>query len=93
MAHRTNSLREETEVPARDTIKKSTENKKALIKFLCNIDHRIPILRLVGETKEIKHEEAVVTIMSYFIRFKNTKKHIQILADDTSIFVLVLYFF
>ena len=40
-----------------------------------------------------RHEEADVKIISYLLELLPQKKHIQILADDTDIFVLLVFFF
>jgi hypothetical protein len=39
------------------------------------------------------HEEADVKIISYLLEQLPQRRHIQILADDTDIFVLLVYFF
>ena len=39
-----------------------------------------------------KHEEADVNIISYLLFLKESKSHIQVIADDTDIFMLLVYY-
>ena len=72
---------------------KSTENKKELIKVLCASEQTANI-QLIGEENSVyKHEEADCNIIRYVKQFIHEgKKHIQIQADDTDIFILLVYF-
>ena len=86
------TLGHDTVLPTREVVMKCEQNKKSLIKFICDIDHNQPMLRLIGEGSEFSHEEADVSIISYILKIRHKKTHIQILTDDTDIFVLLLYF-
>ena len=57
------------------------------------MEHNHNSLHLIGEDSPYTHEEADVTIMSYLVKIHQEKEHIQILADDTDIFVLLLFFY
>ena len=85
--------RSETILPSKEHIMKSDQNKKSLIQFLCNFEHNHNSLHLIGEDSPYTHEEADVTIMSYLLNIQLKKKHIQILSDDTDIFVLLVFFY
>ena len=93
IAPRAYELRSETILPSKENIMKSDQNKKSLIQFLCNMEHNHNSLHLIGEDSPYTHEEADVTIMSYLVKIHQEKEHIQILADDTDIFVLLLFFY
>ena len=93
IAPRAHELRSETLLHSKENIVKSDQNKKSLIQFLCNTEHNHNSLHLIGEDSPYTHEEADVTIMSYLVKIHQEKEHIQILADDTDIFVLLLFFY
>ena len=64
------------------------ENKRSLISFLCDMDHTNQLLSLTGGGGPYTHEEADVVIISYLLQLiQQGKTHIQVLADDTDIFV------
>jgi hypothetical protein len=87
-------LNDNTILPAKDVIMKSDVNKRALIAYMCNTesarDH--PNLQLIGDACVYQHEEADVKVISYLLELLPQKRHVQILADDTDIFVLLVYF-
>lgn len=56
------------------------------------MEHNRKFLNLIGEGSPYTHEEADMTIVSYRLNLHQGKRHIQILADDTDIFVLLLFF-
>ena len=86
-------LRGDTILPAREAIMKCDENKRSLINFLCDMDHTNQLLSLIGEGGPYTLEEADVVIISYLLELINQgKTHIQVLADDTDIYVLLLFF-
>ena len=70
----------------------SIENKTSLIRYICAADSLPSGLTLVGEDIIFEHEEADVKLNSYLLHASPHKKHIQVLADDTDIFVLLVYF-
>lgn len=71
---------------------KSDHNKKELIKALCSSAHHFPLLELIGEEQCVfNHEEADVNIISYLLLLYEDKSHVQIIADDTDIFILLVY--
>ena len=86
-------LNSNTILPAKDVIMKSDVNKTALIQYLCDASRPNPQLQLIGDDCEYHHEEADVKIISYLLKLSPQRKHIQVLADDTDIFVLLVFFF
>ena len=54
--------------------------------------HTNPHLHLIGDTSVYQHEEADVKIISYLLQICPHHKHVQVLADDADIFVLLVYF-
>ena len=57
------------------------------------MDHDNQLLSLIGEEGPYAHEEADVVIISYLLELiQQGYDHIQVLADDTDIFVLLLFF-
>ena len=86
-------LDDNTELPARDDIMKSEANKSALIHYICNnYKHSTKLNLIGGQDCTNGHEEADVKIISYLRQLLPTSSHIQILADDTDIFVLLVFF-
>jgi len=85
-------LNSNTILPAKDVIMRSDVNKSALIQFMCDANRTNPQLQLIGDDCEYHHEEADVKIISYLLKLSPQRKHIQILADDTDIFVLLVFF-
>ena len=83
-----------TVLPARDIIMKNTLNKQQLAHLLgmCHVPHSVHML---GDVDNIyDHEEADASMVSYANKFaKEGKKEIQILADDTDVFVLLMHWF
>ena len=69
-----------------------SENKTSLIRYICAADSLPSGLTLVGEDGIFEHEEADVKLISYLLRASLHKKHIQVVSDDTDIFVLLVYF-
>src|SRR6218665_1327694 len=85
-------LRSNTMLPAKDIIMKSEENKRSLIQYICGSKTTNPRVHLIGEDCDYGHEEADVKIITYFLQMLPQRKHIQILADDTDIFILLVFF-
>ncbi len=82
----------ETTLPARDTIMKSSHNKRSLIKVFCT-EKTSEKLTMVGEDSVYKHEEADCIIISYVMSLVRQKyQHIQVVSDDTDVFVLLVFF-
>ena len=81
-----------TVLPARDIIMKNTFNKQQLahLLFMCQVP---PSVHILGDDDNIfDHEEADVSMFSYANKFaKEGKREIQILADDTGVFVLLMH--
>ena len=71
---------------------KSIENKTSLIRYICAADSLPSGFTLVGEDIIFEHEEADVKLSSYLLHASPHKKHIHVLADDTDIIVLLVYF-
>ena len=70
----------------------SSENKTSLIRYICAADSLPSGITLVGEDSIFEHEKADVKLISYLLHASPHKKHILVLADDTDIFVLLVYF-
>ena len=85
------TLGHDTVLPTREVVMKCEQNKKSLIKFICDIDHNQPMLRLIGEGSEFFHEEADVSIISYIPKIRHKRTHIQILTDDKQFCVAALF--
>ena len=82
-------------LPAREKIMKNNSNKRILINLLCNYNS-VENVNMIGEEQnEFQHEEADVSIISYlFLLFnRHQLEHIQIKADDTDIFLLLLHYY
>ena len=62
------------------------------ISDLANVDINNPHIHLIGDTNVYQHEEADVKIISYLLQICPHHKHVQVLADDADIFVLLVYF-
>ena len=86
---RLHNLTPESPLPNRDVI---MNHKKQLIKVLWSIDHGFPQLALIGKEQCLfKHDETDVNIIRYLLLLQDNKSHIQITAEDTDIFVLLLF--
>ena len=82
-------------LPAREKIMKNSSNKRISINLLCNYNS-VENVNMIGEEQnEFQHEEADVSIISYlFLLFnRHQLEHIQIKADDTDIFLLLLHYY
>jgi len=91
-APRDYNLTDETVLPARDIIMKSDQNKTSFIKHLCSAENPNEYVHIIGEECPYTHEEADVKLVSYLLHLHQQTEHIQVLADDTDIFVLLVYF-
>ena len=67
--------------------------KRELIKVICSANESRNVAMMNEENSEYKHEEADCNIIRYFksLIIKG-HKHIQVVADDTDIFTLLVYF-
>ncbi len=83
-----------TKLPPRDAVMKSEHNKKELIRLLCAKNHCPGVDMISEENHVFNHEEADCNIISYvnFLITEQGKKHIEVVADDTDIFVLLVYY-
>ena len=86
------TLKSDTTLPAKDAVMTSAENKKALINFICNTTYTNSSLHLIGEDGIFGHEEADTNLISYLLKLLPEKRHLQIVAADTDIFVLLVFF-
>lgn len=86
------TLKSDTTLPAKDAVMTSAENKKALINFICNTTHTNSSMHLIGEDGIFGHEEADTNLISYPLKLLPEKRHLQIVAADTDIFVLLVFF-
>jgi len=86
------TLNSDTTIPAKNAVMTSDENKKALINFICNTTHTNSSLHLIAENGTFGHEEADVNVISYLLKLLPEKQHLQIVADDTDNFVLLVFF-
>ena len=90
---RHHTLSKDMPLPSRDIIMKRDENKDQLIKLLCDTNHGCPTLHIIGKEQSMfNHEEADVNIVSYLLSLHEEKRHIQVVADDTDIFVLLVFY-
>ena len=70
----------------------SENNKKQLIRVLCNSSDAYPLLHLIGEEQcEFGHDEADITNVSYMLLFHMDKHHVQVTADDTDTFKPIVH--
>ncbi len=78
---------------ARDAVMKSLHNKKDLIRVFTTSNSSDSVDVIGEENSAFKHEEAYCNIISY-VQFliHEQKKSIQVIAEDTDIFVLLVYF-
>ena len=81
-------LTSHTQLPPKDEIMTRNHNKKTLIKCLCEVETN-DRLKLIGDESIYHHEEADVKIISHLLDIVPKKSHVQVLADDTDIFVLL----
>ena len=81
-------LTSHTQLPPKNEIMTSNHNKKALIKCLCEVETN-DRLKLIGDESRYHHEEADVKIISHLLDILPNKSHVQVLADDTDILVLL----
>ena len=72
---------------------KSDVNKRAMVQYVCVTNRTNPQLQFIGDKCVYHHEEVDVKIISYLLKLLPPRKDIQILADDTDIFVLLVFFF
>ena len=90
---RHHTLSKDRPLPSRDIIMKRDEDKDQLMKLLCDTNHGCPTLHLIGKEQSMfNHEEAGANIVSYLLSLHEEKRHIQVGADDTDIFVLLVFF-
>lgn len=87
-------LTENSPLPNRNMFMASESNKRQLIELLCSMDYPNHI-HLIGENNCLfGHEEADVLLISYTLEMVKTgKSDIQIISDDTDVFILLLFFF
>ncbi|MES9884700.1 MAG: hypothetical protein ABW185_27970 [Sedimenticola sp.] len=82
----------ETSLPTRDSIMKSSHNKRELIKVFC-AEHESQNVTMVGEEGVSQHEEADCIIISHVLHLiEEGHERIQIVSDDTDIFALLVFF-
>jgi hypothetical protein len=83
----------EMSLPTRNSIMKSAHNKKELIKVFCTGNDSQNVAMVGEENSVYKHEEADCNIISYVkALIIQEHKHIQVVADDTDIFALLVFF-
>ncbi len=58
---------------------------------MCEADNFNQYMHLIGDKTDCSHQEANVKLVSHFIEMYPQRKHIQVLADDTDMFVLFLF--
>ena len=86
-------LNSDAVLPVKDVIMKSDVSKRKLIQYTCKANKTNPQLQLIGDDCVYYHEESDVKIISYLLKLLPQRKHIQILDDDTDIFVQLVLFF
>ena len=85
-SHRNYVLTDNTILPPKEWIMNSSENKTSLIRYIFAAESLPSGLTLVGEDSIFEH------LNSYLLRASQHKKHIQVLADNIEMFVLLVYF-
>ena len=85
-SHQIYVLTDNTILPPKEWIMNSSENKTSLIRYICAAESLPSGLTLVGEDSIFEH------LNSYLLHASPHKKHILVLADNTEIFVLLVYF-
>ena len=68
------------------------EHETSFIRYICAADSLPSGHTLVGEDSIFEHEEADIKLISCLLHASLHKKHVQVLSDDTDIFVLLVYF-
>ena len=84
-----------TPLPARDRVISNVKNKTQLIQHLCQ-GNQEPSVDMVGDDECIfGHEEADVNMVSYALMMSREHgcQQIQIVSDDTDVFVLLVHFY
>ena len=82
----------DTDLPSRDKIMKNTHNKEQVIKLLCEANTMSSVHK-VGMKSIYWHEEADVGIICHLrAAIKGGKKELEVIASDTDIFLLLLYY-
>ena len=90
---RHHTLSKDMPLPSQDIIMKRDEDKDQLIKLFCDTNHGCPTLHIIGKEQSMfNHEEADANIVRYLLTLHEEKRHIQVGADDTDIFVLLVFF-
>ncbi len=78
---------------ARDAVMKSVHNKKELIRLFSTSNNSNSVDMIGEENSVFKHGEADCNIISYMqFLIHEQKQSVQVIADDTDIFVLFVYF-
>ena len=80
-----------TILPAKDITMKSDENKRTLIQYNNVLMPAQPILSSSYLETLCHEEEADVNSISSLLQIIPHRRHIQILADDTDIIVLLIF--
>ena len=92
-SYHSHTLQRDTPLPKRDSVIKNEANKSQLINNICSMENVPQHIKLIGPDQCIfGHEEADVNIISYMLHLHDQYRHIQVVADDTDIFVLLLFF-
>ncbi len=91
---RTVNLALETVLPNRETVMKSSHNKKELIKVICAENNASNVTMVGEDTTLYTHEEADCIIISCVKSLVQEQQcqHIHVISDDTDIFALLVYF-
>ena len=83
----------ETTPPTRDSVMKNVQNKKELIELFCDANDSQRVKMYGDSNSEYRHEEADCNIISHVEALLNQDyRHVQVVADDTDIFVLLVFF-
>ena len=79
-------------LPCRDAIMKSKANKKALVRVLSIFNLGNNVTMVGREESMYSHDEADLTIISYFLEaVKNGTNIVRVISDETDVFILLIY--
>lgn len=83
----------ETNSPNGDFVMKNIRNKKALVELCCSSNDSPRVQMLGDSNSEYRHEEADCNIISHLQSLiVHACRHIQVVADDTDTFVMLVFF-
>lgn len=86
------NITESNTFPLQDSVMKNKVYKEALSQVLCAQNLGLGITMIVRDQAVFTHDEADVTVISYLLQaVEKGKKAVQILSDDTDVFIVLMY--